>query len=88
MRSVVIRFGWPVIDAGRLLTPWSGRLCTIIHTLKPAGIHRNWPEPAVTAVLSRSPPEARRDSGMRYQTRPHGPGPRSDRACCSPSPAS
>lgn len=46
----------------------SGRLlCTLIRTLKPAGTHRSWPEPTVTTVLSRTPPEARRDSGMRYQ---------------------
>jgi hypothetical protein len=44
-----------------------GYLCTLIRTPQPAGIHRNWPEPTGTTVLSRTPPEACRDSGMRYQ---------------------
>ena len=40
---------------------------TLSRTLKPAGTHRNWPESTVTTVLSRTPPEGRRESGMRYQ---------------------
>jgi hypothetical protein len=45
-------------------------LCTLIRTLKPAGIRRIGPEPTVATVLSRTPPEDRRDSGMRYQISP------------------
>lgn len=41
-------------------------ICTLIRTLKLAGTHRIWPEPAVTTVLSRTPPKARRHSGVRY----------------------
>ena len=41
--------------------------------LKPAGTHRIWPEPTVATVLSRTPPDARRDSGMRYQVSSSGP---------------
>lgn len=47
-------------------------LCTLIRTLKPVGIHQNWPERTVTAVLSRNPPDVCRESGMRYQLAPVG----------------
>jgi hypothetical protein len=47
--------------------------CTLIRTLKPVGTYRSWSEPTVTTVLSRTPPEARRDSGMRYQHSSGGP---------------
>ena len=47
--------------------PCGALLRTLIRTLNPVGAHRNWPEPTVTTVLSRSPPDVCRDSGMRYQ---------------------
>jgi hypothetical protein len=47
---------------------WPGRpFRTLIRTLKPVGIPWIWPEPTVTTVLSRNPPDVCRDSGMRYQ---------------------
>jgi hypothetical protein len=45
---------------------WMG-LSRYPRTLKPVGTHRSRPEPTVKTVLNRMPPEARRDSGMRYQ---------------------
>lgn len=51
------------------MRPVKGCLCTLIRTLKPARTRRTWPEPTATTVLSRTPPEGCRDSGMRYQFR-------------------
>ncbi len=47
-----------------------GGLCTLIRTLKPAGTRRSWPESTVTVVLSRTPLDVCRDSGMRYHANP------------------
>jgi len=57
------------ISTRSLRTAQRGGRCTLICALEPAGIHRNWSEPTVTTVLSRTPPEDRRDSGMRYEIR-------------------
>jgi hypothetical protein len=56
---------------GRINDLW--RFDLLIRTLKPAGTHRSWPEPIVTTVLSRNPPDVCRDSGMRYQLVIFGP---------------